>query len=245
MNTDQYLMLMCSAEMWSRSCDLAVTLHQQMRHCSWNWHHCGMSLWSRLRMLPNMLLCRLHWWCRHLTTSCRFCTLFAVITIHTHTRLTALFPGLPRWAATRKVKPIWIFLKQETVSGSSISWAICKSAPCSRQITTPAPHHSVFYRPDALPAAQPTASKHHKVVISEAPEWAWDVPSKLPPPLGGCGRPRNMWFPHLSLYPKGHLDRLFRVCRVHSCYQQTDRPSYICNNRPHLMLCDGLITKLM
>ena len=36
----------------------------------------------------------------------------------------------------------------------------CKSAPHSRQITTPAPHHSVFYRPDALPAAQPTASKH-------------------------------------------------------------------------------------
>jgi len=25
---------------------------------------------------------------------------------------------------------------------------------------SPAPHHSVFYRPDALPAAQPTASKH-------------------------------------------------------------------------------------
>ena len=24
----------------------------------------------------------------------------------------------------------------------------------------PAPHHSVFYRPDALPATQPTASKH-------------------------------------------------------------------------------------
>jgi len=26
--------------------------------------------------------------------------------------------------------------------------------------TTPAPHCSVFYRPDALPATQPTASKH-------------------------------------------------------------------------------------
>jgi len=77
---------------------------------------------------------------------------------HTHTRLTALFPGLPRWAGTRTVKPIWILLKQETVSGSGISWAICKSAPRSRQITTPASHHSVFYRPDALPAAQPTAS---------------------------------------------------------------------------------------
>ena len=46
------------------------------------------------------------------------------------------------------------------MSGSGISWAIRKSAPRSRQITTPAPHHSVFYRPDALPAAQPTASKH-------------------------------------------------------------------------------------
>ena len=38
---------------------------------------------------------------------------------------------------------------------SGISWAICKSAPRSREITTPATHHSrVFYRPDALPAAQ-------------------------------------------------------------------------------------------
>jgi len=78
----------------------------------------------------------------------------------THTHLTALFPGLPGWAGTTKVKPIWILLKQQTVSGISISWAICKSAPRSRQITTPAPHHSVFYRLDALPAVQPTASKH-------------------------------------------------------------------------------------
>ena len=79
---------------------------------------------------------------------------------HTHTRLTALCPGLPRWAGTRKVKPIWILLKQETVSGSGIIWAICKSALRFRQIATPAPHPSVFYRPDVLPAAQPTASKH-------------------------------------------------------------------------------------
>ena len=34
------------------------------------------------------------------------------------------------------------------------------SALRSRQITTPAPHNSVSYRPDALPAAQTTASKH-------------------------------------------------------------------------------------
>jgi len=137
---------------------------------------------------------------------------------HTHTRLTALCPGLPGWASTRKAKPIWILLKQETASGSGISWAICKSAPRSRQITTPAPHRSaqgtstvqmywhtftpyshqiymqylvqhclvlisqyndtilltttckmtagnhgytaVFHRPDTLPAAQTTVSKH-------------------------------------------------------------------------------------
>jgi len=34
-------------------------------------------------------------------------------------------------------------LKQETVSGSGISWAICKYAPCPRQITMPV-HITVF-----------------------------------------------------------------------------------------------------
>ena len=47
------------------------------------------------------------------------------------------------------------------MSGSGIRWAICKSAPCSIQITMPAPHHSVFYRLHALPAAQPTVFKAH------------------------------------------------------------------------------------
>ena len=80
---------------------------------------------------------------------------------HTHTHpFNGPFSGLPRWAGTRKVKPIWILLKKETASGNGTSWAICKYAPRSRQITTPAPHYSVFYRPYALPAAQPTASKH-------------------------------------------------------------------------------------
>jgi len=88
---------------------------------------------------------------------------------HTHTRLMAPFPGLPRWADIRKVKPIWILLKQETVSGSGISWAVCKSAPRSIQTTTPAPHRSVFYRPDALPVAQPTASKHWRHWMPKSP----------------------------------------------------------------------------
>ena len=92
---------------------------------------------------------------------------------HARARLTALCPGLPGWDGTRKVKPIWILLEQETVSGSGISWAICKSAPCSRQITMPAPHHSVFYRPDALPATQPTVSKHWRLESIMQPNKNW------------------------------------------------------------------------
>jgi len=48
-------------------------------------------------------------------------------------------------------------MRQETVSGSSISLAICKSAPRSRQITTPAPHHSVFLQA-GCPSCRPTNS---------------------------------------------------------------------------------------
>jgi len=96
---------------------------------------------------------------------------------HTHTRLTALCPGLPGWAGTRKVKPIWILLKQETVSNSGISWDICKSAPCSRHITTPVPHHSVFYTPDAFSVAQPTASKHWSAHYNKYNKYLCDISS--------------------------------------------------------------------
>jgi len=50
-------------------------------------------------------------------------------------------------------------LEQEIVSGSGISWAYA-NLHLTQNITMPASHHSVFYRQDALPAAQPTASKH-------------------------------------------------------------------------------------
>jgi len=76
---------------------------------------------------------------------------------HTHARLTALCLGLPGWAGSKKVKPVWILLKQETVSGSGIRWAICKSAPCSRQITMPAAHHSSFLQA-GCPSCRPTNS---------------------------------------------------------------------------------------
>jgi len=78
---------------------------------------------------------------------------------HTHTRLTAFFQDyLGKPVPERKNRSG--FYWSNRLSGSGISWAICKSASRSRQTTMPATYHSVFYRPDALPAAQPTASKH-------------------------------------------------------------------------------------
>jgi len=70
--------------------------------------------------------------------------LFAFLKVHhTHTHLTTT-----RVSRYQKAKTNWILLKQETLSGSGISWAMCMSAPRSRQITTPAPHlkvhHAVF-----------------------------------------------------------------------------------------------------
>jgi len=81
---------------------------------------------------------------------------------HAHTRLTALCPGLSGWDGARKVKAIWILLKQETVSGSGISWAVCKSVSLQTDNHTSTPPLS-FYRPDNLPDAQPTASKHWRL----------------------------------------------------------------------------------
>jgi len=60
---------------------------------------------------------------------------------------------------TRKGKTNLDLLEQEIVSGSGICWAICKSVSHPRQ---PRQHPTTqfFYRPDTIPAAQPTASKH-------------------------------------------------------------------------------------
>jgi len=131
----------------------------------------------------------------------------------THTRLMAIFPGLPGWASTRK------------------------SAPRSRQTTMPEPRHSVFYRPDALPATQPTptASKHWRNLIliiiiiiiplqcswcccdgqghSECSPTSFDecrVSTKWPPMLRprltepiylGCESAENCLLPSMSLSP--------------------------------------------
>ena len=82
------------------------------------------------------------------------------LTSDVHSKLTFIFththPFNGPFSGTTQVshryqkgKRNWILLKQEAVSGSGISCAIrwlvgVESAPCSKQITTPAPHHSVF-----------------------------------------------------------------------------------------------------
>jgi len=65
----------------------------------------------------------------------------ANINNNNNTRLTVLFLGLPRWASTRKIKPIWIcWSKRQWVAlASAVSYA---NLHLTRQITMPAPHHS-------------------------------------------------------------------------------------------------------
>jgi len=71
--------------------------------------------------------------------------------------------GQPGISQHQKSKPFWILLQQE------MRWQwhqldhmqiICISLPTDR----PLPYHSSFYRPHALPAAQPTASNHWKKI---------------------------------------------------------------------------------
>jgi len=69
-----------------------------------------------------------------------------VIVNHTHTHTHPFnrpFSGTTRVSRYQKVKPIWNLLKQVTVSGSGISWDICKSALCSSSLQTRCP----FCRP--------------------------------------------------------------------------------------------------
>jgi len=53
------------------------------------------------------------------------------------------------------VQQYWCWAYQ--VSGSGICWAVCTSAPHPRQITMPAPHHSVFLQAEC-PSCRPTNS---------------------------------------------------------------------------------------
>ena len=66
---------------------------------------------------------------------------------NTHTHLfNGPFSGTTRVSQYQKSETNLDLLKQDTLSGSGISWAICESASHSRQITMPVPHHSSFFK---------------------------------------------------------------------------------------------------
>jgi len=64
------------------------------------------------------------------------------------------------WHQKGKPVPFWILLEHDTMGWQWQPDHMQSLAPRSRQITMPVLYHLMFYRPDALPAAQPTASKH-------------------------------------------------------------------------------------
>ena len=64
------------------------------------------------------------------------------------THLSASLPGRPELPGSRKVKPVWIYIRQEMME----FWdAVASAGPYCKQyahgfiqITTPTPHHSIF-----------------------------------------------------------------------------------------------------
>ena len=110
---------------------------------------------------------------------------------HTHThQFNGPLSGTTQVSRYQKSKSIWILLKQETVSGSGTNWAICKSAPRSRQITMPVPHHSSFLQAGcpsccptnsikALKASQSTEGNKHIISNSKSENILDCVPGRV------------------------------------------------------------------
>jgi len=76
---------------------------------------------------------------------------------YTTSVLRPFIPEQPGNANTNKAAPFGILMKQEMMGGSGISWTIwtiCTSLQTDNHASTSS---LSFYRPDALPAAQPTA----------------------------------------------------------------------------------------
>ena len=81
----------------------------------------------------------------------------------THKRLSAWVD----WY--QKDKPFWILLKQKVMGWQwhqlNHMQIICTSLQTDNHASTSSLH--IFYRPDALPATQPTASKHWRTIMCD------------------------------------------------------------------------------
>ena len=81
-------------------------------------------------------------------------------TTHHHNRFIALYPGPPGWAGASR--ELLDFMVQGKINTGRY---IDRRAACHSIHTKQCPHPPsppIFYRPDALPADQPTVSKHRR-----------------------------------------------------------------------------------
>jgi len=85
-----------------------------------------------------------------------------------HNRFMALFPGPPGWAGARW--ELLDFMVQGKINRGRHTDhpAGCHYIQTNQCLPPPSPH--IFYRPDAFPAAQPTASKHWRLILSTPKE---------------------------------------------------------------------------
>ena len=128
------------------------------------------------------MLCRWHFWHRHIVVNCwnKFCAAHYGWSFSLPV-LMAIFPGEPRLAG-------FIEAKDERSGGDNWSYKTCKAPVKS---SPPINQHPMFYRPNALPVAQPTVSKHWREKISHSKD--------LLTPSSSEG------LPTLSLTTKGRL----------------------------------------
>ena len=131
------------------------------------WRGRGDSTWRRRRNRAHVSVSILHVTNRHTQRMTRRTRLYSELTEcrlqharlltsthkHAHIRLTDLCPGQPGWAGTRKVKLVWILLKQETVA-SAVHMQVCTWLQTDNHASTP----PLSFLQAGCPSCHPTNS---------------------------------------------------------------------------------------
>jgi len=122
-----------------------------------------MATWPKLQLKMSRIL----FW-RHSICEVSKQTLADIITqlLSHHNGFTALFPGPPGWASARK--ELMDFMVQRKINrGRHTDHPAGRHSIRTKQCPPPSSH--IFYRPDALPAAQSTVLKHwrHNTTITD------------------------------------------------------------------------------
>jgi len=144
-------MLRCCSEQNPRSIPYVIPILRSTSTSSWisNWR-------SKLNMYARLPCNTIQ---MEFVKSCfMWSTRSGTQNTHTHTHTHLLYGSLEfvrDYPGEPVPEPIWILLEQDS---EWQWWSAGPYAPRPRQITMPAPHQSVFYRPDALLATQTTAS---------------------------------------------------------------------------------------